>query len=137
MTPEITEAQFRELVLRSTDTELVELLDEPVLRRMLFERIFELCCVSVDVAKTAKVDVVVRWAIGSGPDLWDMHVVGGTCAVVPGPSGQRPNVTLTMSDAVFLRLIARQSNGLHLLATGKVRVRGSKHTVMRMDSWFR
>ncbi|MGW0247558.1 SCP2 sterol-binding domain-containing protein [Nocardia goodfellowii] len=90
----------------------------------------------VDSGKTRKVDALIRWQIGIRPDTWDMHIRHGVCTATPGPTPAAPAVTITLGDVSFLRLIARQASGVHLLATRKMRITGSIPTAMRLDTWF-
>ncbi|QIS09574.1 SCP2 sterol-binding domain-containing protein [Nocardia arthritidis] len=136
MSPETTEAEFVEFVAKASDDELTELMVDPAQRQAILERIFELWCASVNVRKTKRVDSVLRWQIGAAPDIWDMHVSHGTCTATTGPAGLPPDVTVTIDDVSFLRVITRQASGLQLLATGRMGIRGSMSTALRMDGWF-
>ncbi|MEU8900636.1 SCP2 sterol-binding domain-containing protein [Nocardia sp. NPDC048505] len=136
MNSDTTEAEFQQLVTSSSDRDLRRLMDDPEQRARILARIFEIWCAGVDSGKTAQVDVVIRWLIGGGPDAWDMHIRHGVCTAAPGPTPAEPVVTITLGDVPFLRLIARQANGVHLLATRRMRISGSIPTAMRLDAWF-
>ncbi|MEV0247647.1 SCP2 sterol-binding domain-containing protein [Nocardia sp. NPDC050712] len=136
MNIDTTEAEFQQLVTGSTDAELTAIMDDPAERPRILRRIFELWCGGIDSAKTRKVDALIRWQIGTAPDTWDMRIHHGACTATPGPTPATPVVTVTLGDVPFLRLIARQANGVHLLATRKMRITGSIPTAMRLDTWF-
>ncbi|MFC9897207.1 SCP2 sterol-binding domain-containing protein [Nocardia sp. NPDC127579] len=136
MNLDTTENEFQRLVTSSSDRELAALMADPAQRPAILRRIFELWCAGVDPVQTAKVDALIRWQIGRPADTWDMHILHGACTAVPGPTPATPVVTITLGDVPFLRVIARQANGVHLLATRKMRISGSIPTAMRLDAWF-
>ncbi|RJO79269.1 hypothetical protein D5S18_02750 [Nocardia panacis] len=137
MSPEITEAEFVSYVSAATDSELAALMADPDQRRTILDRIFELWCAGIDTNKTRKVEAIIRWIIGTPPDTWDMHICRGACTAIHGPGGLRADTTITVDDVAFLRVITRQAGGLQLLATGRMIVKGSMSTALRMDGWFR
>ncbi|MBF6130868.1 SCP2 sterol-binding domain-containing protein [Nocardia brasiliensis] len=136
LTPETTEDEFKEFVRDSSDANLAALMNDEELRPQLVARIFEIWCAAVLEPKTEKTDATIHWQIGDEPDRWTMHVYRGTCTATPGRSEKRADVTFTLGDVAFLRLVAREVSGVQLLATGKLRLKGNMLTAMRIDSWF-
>ncbi|MGW4364373.1 SCP2 sterol-binding domain-containing protein [Nocardia takedensis] len=136
LTPETTEDEFKQFVHAAGDADLEALMSDADLRPRLLARIFEIWSAGVLPKKTRRVDVVVRFRIGARPDVWDLAVVRGACTATAGETVARPEVTITVGDVAFLRLVARQANGVVLLASNKLHISGSIITAMKLDSWF-
>jgi alkyl sulfatase BDS1-like metallo-beta-lactamase superfamily hydrolase len=136
LTSETTEEEFKAYVRGASDTELAAVMSDGEVRPELLARIFAIWCDGVIPKKTRRVDTVVRWQIGEVPDVWDMHIRHGRCDAQGERTSARPAVTMTITDVAFLRMVARQSKGLVLVASGQLRIDGNMLTATRLDGWF-
>lgn len=81
---------------------------------------------------------IVQYDIAApdGTRSYQLVVAGGKCAVQKGP-GDPARVTLGLSLADFLRMIAGKLDGMQAFMTGKLRLSGDMMFAQVMQSWFR
>lgn len=82
--------------------------------------------------------VVVQWNVTT-PDgvthIWQITAERDRCTCVSGAQS-KADVTLTTSLARFLRLIGGEVNGLKLLATGRLKLKGDLMLATSIEAWF-
>ncbi|HUY96831.1 MAG TPA: SCP2 sterol-binding domain-containing protein [Verrucomicrobiae bacterium] len=83
------------------------------------------------------ITVVCQWDLaGERGGQWHLDIADGTLAVVEGVAAQ-PNVTLSMSDDTFVKLLTGRMDGTAAFMTGKLKVKGDMGMALRLQSLFR
>ena len=77
---------------------------------------------------------LIRWRVGDdgdgahdgdgGPSVFETAIAGGTCSVTEGETERDARVTLTMSDAEFLKLVSGNGNPVSMFMMRKLKVGG-------------
>ncbi|MGH3433683.1 MAG: SCP2 sterol-binding domain-containing protein [Thermocrispum sp.] len=117
-----------QLVSSAPPEQLDAALAHPALRGQLLDEIFRRMGSHVRSDKVRGMHAVVRWRLtdGSGDGGFDRYqctLSDGACTVSKEMSEQ-PRVTITLSPADFVRLIAQQTSPAVLFVTGKLKVEG-------------
>ncbi len=73
----------------------------------------------------------------SGPQggTWHVRIADRQCQVEAGPAPQ-PDITLSMSDENFVRMITGRLNGTMAFMTGKLKLKGDMGLAMRLSGLF-
>lgn len=110
----------------------------------VLDRIFGEMARRFDAAKAAGQRATIEWVLTEvpGPDgggATDRHytvvVADGACSAEPGDTSG-PDITLTTSLPVFLRLVSGGLNGTSAFMNGQLQVGGNIMTAMAMQAWF-
>jgi hypothetical protein len=71
---------------------------------------------------------LMRWQVeGSAADgtaVFETAIADGACAAAEGASAEEPRVTLTLTDAEFLKLVSGNANPVTLFVLRKIKVAG-------------
>lgn len=125
---EVDASLLTQVVSAASPEQLDAALADPAVRTRLLDEVFRRMGEHVRVEKAKNMHAVVNWRLtgGSDPDGYDRYqctLSEGTCTVSREMSEQ-PRVTITLSPANFLRLIAQQTSPAVLFVTGKISVKG-------------
>lgn len=117
-----------QVVAAAPPEQLDAALADEKLRGRLLDEIFRRMGSHVRAEKVRGIHAVVNWRLtgGSGPDGYDRYQIvlsDGACTVSREMTEQ-PRVTITLSPADFVRLIAQQTSPAVLFVTGKLKVQG-------------
>ncbi|MGC1185514.1 MAG: SCP2 sterol-binding domain-containing protein [Candidatus Dormiibacterota bacterium] len=67
---------------------------------------------------------------------WYMEIKNSQCRVSPG-SSDTANITVTISDENFVKLITGRLDGTMAFMTGKLRLKGDMSLAMRLSNLFK
>lgn len=75
---------------------------------------------------------LIRWRIepggpggaGEGPTVFETSIAAGACTATEGASAADPRVTLTMTDAEFLKLVSGNGNPVTMFMMRKIKIAG-------------
>lgn len=125
----VTPEEFAALVKKMSNSEITETMRGELRTRVLteifarMERLFR-------PEAAGSLAALIRWEItgARGSDeptaVWETRIADGACTARQGASEERPRTTLTMSDAVFLKLVSGNANPITLFMTRKLKVGG-------------
>lgn len=87
--------------------------------------------------KAQGVTAVFQWDI-SGPTggHWYVAIKDGTCEVHDGDAAS-PNITLTLGDENFVKLLSGRLDGTMAFMTGKLKIKGDMGLAMKLQQLFR
>lgn len=87
--------------------------------------------------KAQGVTATFQWDI-SGPagGHWYVEIKDGTCQVQVGEAAS-PNITLTLGDENFVKLLSGRLDGTMAFMTGKLKVKGDMGLAMKLQQLFR
>ncbi len=134
--PSSTSAEFAEIVRRIDDQQLSRAMSDPMSRLLVLHGVFAEMPRRAVGDRLAGVHAVIRFRVGEPPATWTVIVENATCIVHEGELAGRPTVTLELGMVPFLRLIAGQTGGMALMATGKLRIKGNLMTARKIEEWF-
>ena len=119
-----------------SDDEIVALIKE-LGEDAFFGGIFETMATRFLPDKAAGKTAVIQYDIAMPDSVKTYQVVvgGGTCTTSAG-AGQEATVTLALSAADFLRLIAGKLNGMQAFMSGKLKLKGDMMLAQTMQGWF-
>ncbi|HEX3782793.1 MAG TPA: SCP2 sterol-binding domain-containing protein [Pseudonocardiaceae bacterium] len=127
------------LIARASDEQIAEVASSPKAREMVLGEVFRRMSQHLRADKLATGNGVVRWRIacGAGADYQRFQTVfeNGNC--VNGTTIDRdPKVTLTLSIADFLRLVASCVGFPRLVATRRLKFKGDIRYAIRLSGMF-
>ena len=116
------------LVTDSSPEQLEAAMADPAIRGRVLDEVFRRMGSYVKPEKVQNMHSVVRWRLtgGAGPGGYDRYetTLSNGAFTVSREMIQQPRVTITLSPANFLRLIAEQATPAVLFVTGKLSVKG-------------
>ncbi len=87
--------------------------------------------------KAQGIDATFQWDISGGQGgQWYVDIKDSQCQVHQGTSAS-PNITLTISDENFVKLITGRLDGTMAFMTGKLKLKGDMGLAMRLGGLFR
>ena len=87
--------------------------------------------------KAQGVTATFQWDIsGALGGRWFVEIKDGTCVVQNGDS-PNPNITITIGDENFVKLISGRLDGTMAFMTGKLKVKGDMGLAMKLPQLFR
>ncbi|NJP45507.1 SCP2 sterol-binding domain-containing protein [Actinacidiphila epipremni] len=85
-------------------------------------------------------DALIRWRItaadGGPDDVYETHIGGGTCTVVPERTDREPQLSLAMAAPEFLKLVSGNASGPTLFFTRKLKVKGDLRLAGSLTYFF-
>ncbi len=127
------------LISRASEQQIAEVARSPSARDMVLGEVFRRMSDHVRAEKAAGSDGVVRWRIdcGEGVDYQRFQTVFASGACLTGRSMDRdPSVTVTLSLADFLRMVAGSVGFPRLVATRRLRFKGDIRYAIRLSGMF-
>ena len=86
-----------------------------------------------------KTRAVVHWRIGDRPDggvdIYEMVIADGVCTLSARPDG-RPQLTLDLAAADFVRLVTGNAHAVMLVMKGRLQTRGDLALTARFPKLF-
>lgn len=132
-------AGFAALVADASDPDLRTLMSDETARDVVLGRIFEQMPARLHADRAKGMDETIHWIIGGRPsggsDLFEVHIHDGR-ATVRRDGSAKARVTLEIDPVAFLRMIAGQTNGMKLMLSRKLKVKGDMMFAPRMESLF-
>jgi putative sterol carrier protein len=104
----------------------------------VLDRVFEEMPRRFDPNKAAGQSAVVQWNItggDGGPRSYVVTIANGTCTASQG-TADSPDIALTLTIPVFLRLVAGVVNGTTAFMSGQLALTGNVMMAMAMQAWF-
>ncbi|MHB1499859.1 MAG: SCP2 sterol-binding domain-containing protein [Candidatus Dormibacteria bacterium] len=87
--------------------------------------------------KAQGVAAVFQWDIsGSQGGHWYVEIKDNSCQVHQGDA-ETPNITITIADDNFVKLITGRLDGTMAFMTGKLKVKGDMGLAMKLPQLFR
>ncbi len=87
--------------------------------------------------KAQGVKATFQWDIsGEQGGRWYVEIAEGTCQVHQGDSAN-PNITISIGDENFVKLISGRLDGTMAFMTGKLKVKGDMGLAMKLPQLFR
>ena len=86
--------------------------------------------------KAQGVTAVFQWDI-SGPQggRWYVRIKDATCEVQPGDA-EAPNITISIADENFVRLLTGRLDGTMAFMTGKLKIKGDMGLATKLPQLF-
>ena len=85
-------------------------------------------------------DALIRWRItapdGGPDDVYETHIGGGACTVMPERTDREPQLRLTMAAPEFLRLVSGNASGPTLFFTRKLKLKGDIRLAGSLTYYF-
>ncbi len=103
----------------------------------VLDKVFEAMPGRFDAAKAGTQQANIQWNINTpdGAKAYSVAVAGGGCTTKAGAT-DGPDISLTVSLPVFLKLVSGTLNGTSAFMAGQLQLTGNVMTAMAMQSWF-
>ncbi|GHJ37410.1 SCP2 sterol-binding domain-containing protein [Streptomyces sp. TS71-3] len=135
----VTPAQFAALVKGLSTRELKELAEDSALRDRVLAEVFGRMGREFKPDAAGSLSAMIRWQItgpGGAETVYETRIADRACTVHAGRSDEEPKVTLTLSEAEFLKLASGNASPVTMFMTRKVKVVGDVALAARLNRYF-
>lgn len=103
----------------------------------VLDKVFEAMPSRFDAAKAGTQKADIQWNVKTpaGDKAYSVRVAEGACSTANG-AADGPDISLTVSLPVFLKLVSGTLNGTSAFMAGQLQLTGNVMTAMSMQSWF-
>lgn len=121
---EVSPQEFAQLVQGMTGKEINEAM-RGALRARVLDEVFARMGRQFRAENAGSLTALIRWRITGDPEtVYETALADGACVARAGASDADPRVTLTLSDAEFLKLASGNASPITMFMTRKLRITG-------------
>ncbi|MFH8404265.1 SCP2 sterol-binding domain-containing protein [Streptomyces sp. NPDC018019] len=132
----VTPEEFARIV-KGLSTEEITGLARGELRERVLGEVFGRMGRQFRPDRAGQVRAVIRWHItGEWEAVYETTLADGVCTVREGTGTAAPQLTLTMGDAAFLRLVSGNGNPVTMVVTRKIKVSGDLALAASLNRYF-